>query len=99
MDKLSENCGYHNNHKNCCMDIYQRLGQSKSPSLIIGVLLAFLIPIIIFISVLILSELFLLSFMHDGNLKTFFSFITALIVTILSIEFIKPITRKPTDKK
>ena len=93
--KLCETCGYHKGRRNCCMDIYQRLGRTKGPSVTIGILLAFGMPIIVFIGGLILSEYFLFASMVDSGLKTFFIFLTALAVTILTIQLIRIFTRKP----
>jgi hypothetical protein len=93
--KICETCGYRHGRGRCCIDIYQQIGQTKGPSIVGKVLLAFGMPIIVFIGGLILAEYFLFTFMADGALKTFVTFLVALLVTILTVQLIRICTRKP----
>ena len=97
--RLCENCVYNNKHRNCWMDVYQRLGRTKGTSVVIEVLLAFVTPIIVFIGGLVLSEYFLFASMSESGLKTFLTFLTALIITILTVQLIRIFTRKPDNKE
>ena len=94
---LCEKCGYRHGSGRCCIDIYQQIGQTKGPSIVGKVLLAFGTPIMVFVGVLTLAEYFLFASMTDGGLKTFVTFLTALIVTILTVQLIRIFTRKPIN--
>ena len=50
--KDCHNCQHHND----CQDVYEQLGNSKSPPITIGVLQAFLLPLVIFIVTAVASQ-------------------------------------------
>jgi chromate transport protein ChrA len=81
--KVCENCGFQDGRKNCCMDIYQRLGRTKGPSVISKVLLAFVLPLLIFIISLILASYILSIFKIEDYTKTLFSFLAALAAVVV----------------
>ena len=92
--KLCENCDYRHSRGNCCMDIYQRLGQTKGPSVVSKVLLAFLLPLLMFITSLVLASYILSIFKIEDYMKTLSSFLTALAVTFIFVLLIRVFNRK-----
>ena len=95
--KVCENCGYRHGRGNCCINIYQQLGKTKGPSVVGMVLLAFRLPILLFIGNLILAEYVLFSFIADEGIRLFFSFLEALAVTAVFVQLIKIFTGKPVN--
>lgn len=95
--KLCDKCGYRHGRGHCCIDVYQQLGQAKGPSVVGKVLLAFVFPIVIFIGAIILAEYLLSGLMTEGGMKTFISFLAALIVTVVLVQLIRVFTRKPIN--
>jgi len=96
--KHCEKCGYRHGRGRCCIDIYQQLGQAKGPSVLGKVILAFVLPLLIFIGCLILAEYFLADFVA-GNLKIIIVFLISLLVTIFFVQLIRIFTRKPVKLK
>lgn len=92
-----EKCGYRHGRGNCCIDVYQRLGQKKGPSVAGKVLLAFALPVLVFIGTLIVAEYLLSVLMNEGGLKTFIAFLAALSATLVCVRLIRIITRKPVN--
>jgi hypothetical protein len=92
--KLCENCGYRHSRENCCVDIYQRLGQTKGPSVVSKVLLAFFLPLLMFIISLVLASYILSIFEIEDYTNTVSSFLTALAVTVLFVLLIRVFNRK-----
>ena len=95
--KLCDKCGYRHGRGYCCIDIYQQLGQTKGPSVVGKVLLAFVLPLLLFIGSLILAEYLLSAFMTEGSRKTFIAFLAALVVTFVFVQLIRIFTRKPVN--
>jgi len=93
--KLCEKCGNQNNNGHCYMDIYNELGQTKGPSVTGNVLLVFGMPALIFIGSMVLSEYLLSAYIPEGNLKTIFTFLSALVITFV---FVRLILIKNTKK-
>jgi hypothetical protein len=95
--KLCDKCGYRHDRGRCCIDIYQQLGQAKGPSVVGKVLLAFVLPLLLFIGSLILTEYILSAFMTAGASKTFVAFLAASAVTIVFVQLIRIFTKKPIN--
>jgi len=95
--KLCDKCGYRHPRGRCCIDIYQQLGQSEVPSVVGKVLLAFVLPLLVFVGSLVLAEYLLSDFMAEGGGKTFISFLAALVVTVICVQLIRIFTRKPVN--
>ena len=95
--KVCENCGYRHSHKNCCMDIYQRLGQTKGPSVISRVLLAFVLPLLVFIASLVLAGYILTIFLNESRMSALYAFLIAIALTVIFVKLIRVFTRKPID--
>ena len=51
-----EKCGYRHGRGRCCIDIYQQLGRTEGPSILGKVLLAFVLPILVFTGSVIGAE-------------------------------------------
>jgi hypothetical protein len=92
--KLCGNCDYRHSRGNCCMDIYQRLGQTKGPSVVSKVLLAFLLPLLMFIISLVLASYILSIFKIEDYRKTLSLFLIALAVTVIFVLLIRVFNRK-----
>jgi len=58
------------------------LGNSKSPSVVIKVVFAFLLPLVVFIAALVVSEKVLARIINTAALRTVLSFLLALAVTM-----------------
>jgi hypothetical protein len=80
--------------KDRCKEAYKKLGKSKSPSVLPKVILAFLIPIVIFIVTLAAGDNLLVKFGFSGNLKTAVSFILAIAAVFLYLLLIKLFERR-----
>ena len=92
--KVCENCGYRHSRENCCMDIYQRLGRTKGPSVISKVLLAFVLPLLIFIISLILAGYILSIFKIEDYTKTLSSFLAALAAAVAFVLLIRAFSKQ-----
>ncbi len=77
------------NQRNKCQDVYRQLGNNKSPSVVFKVVIAFLLPLIVFIAALIASEKILAEIINSKEAQTVLSFLLALAVTSVSILIIK----------
>jgi hypothetical protein len=95
--KQCEKCGFRHGYGRCCIDIYQRLGHQKGPSMMCQILLAFVLPVLVFIGGLVLADYILSFFMNRGSLRTFFVFAAALLLTLIFVQLIRIFTRRPID--
>jgi hypothetical protein len=95
--KLCENCGYRHSRGRCCIDIYQQLGQSKSPSIVGKALLAFVLPLLVFIASLVLAGYLVSIFINESRMSTFYAFLIAAALTIVFVQLTRILTRKPID--
>lgn len=93
--KHCNKCGYRHGEGRCCIDIYQQLGHAKGPSVAGKVVLAFLLPVLIFIGSMILADAFLSSHLAEGGTKTVIAFLAAFVTTLVFIQLIRVFTRKP----
>jgi positive regulator of sigma E activity len=74
------------------------LGRAKGPSVVGKVLLAFLLPLLVFIGSLMLAGYLLSGYMSEGGGKTILSFSAALLVTVVLVQFIRKFTGKPVNE-
>ncbi len=77
--------------KHDCQKIYQRLGETEGPSVVMKVIAAFLLPMVVFIVALVAFEEILAG---AKGLQTALSFLLALSVTFISILIIKAVNRQ-----
>ena len=72
-----------------CQEAYQKLTQVKGPSVVLKVIVAFLLPILVFIGLLAVSQRMLAEVTQTEQLRTAVSFLLALSVTFGLILVIK----------
>ncbi len=82
-----------------CQSIYQRLGSVKGPSIVVKVIVAFLLPLIVFIGSLAIFERIFSRTIDTKELQTPFSFLLALSVTFGVILIMKMINRHLSKNK
>ncbi len=80
--------------KHDCQDIYQKLANLKGPSVVLKVVVAFLLPILVFIASLAAFERMLAEAVNSEELLTALSFLLALSVTFGLMLIIKVINCK-----
>ncbi len=71
--KFCEDC----NQKHDCREVYQKLGNTKGPSVVLKAVVAFLLPILVFIGCLAAFEAILA--------RTALSFLLAVLVTFIFV--------------
>ena len=89
-------CGYRHHHGPCCSDIYQQLGQSQGPSIVGKVVLAFVLPLMIFVVLLVMVS-FLLPATWSSDAKSIVSGLSALLGALAWVQITRIITRTPVD--
>lgn len=77
-------------HKDTCRQAYEKIGKAEGPNVTPSVILAFIVPIAVFIASLAISQR-LLKERFDDNTLTVVGFFVALSVTLLVILFIRGI--------
>jgi len=86
-EKFCQSC----NQKHDCREVYQELSDTKGPSVALKAVVAFLLPILVFIACLAAFEAILA--------KTGLSFLLALSVSFALILIIKAINRQLSKNK
>jgi len=81
-------------HRQDCQEAYQKLANFKGPSFILKVIVAFLLPILVFIASLAVSERILDEAIDTKELRTALSFLLALLVTFVVMLIVKVIDGK-----
>lgn len=71
--------------KHDCQGIYKQLGDSPAESVTLKVILAFLLPLIVFIVSLAVSERVLTRVIHIEEVQIILSFLLALLVTFVCV--------------
>jgi len=79
--------------KDTCRDTYEKIGDAKGPSVIWRVLIAFLLPIMVFIASLAAFEKISAQLINTKELRTIASFALALVVTFLLILITKAVNK------
>jgi len=93
--KICDKCGNRHGRGRRCIDIYQQVGQTKGPPVVGKVLLAFVLPLLVFIVSLVLASYFLSNFVAGDKRNALSSFLAALAVTVVFVQLIRVFTRKP----
>lgn len=70
-------------HKDSCQQAYEQLGNSKTPSIVPKVLVAFVLPLVFFAVTITTADSLLAKFGFSGNLKTAVSFVLATAAVFL----------------
>ena len=84
------------NQKRNCKEVYQQLGKAGGPSVIFKVVIAFLVPLVVFIAALAAFEAILANTINTKQLQTALSFLLALSMAFAVVLVIKTINK--TDK-
>jgi len=85
--------------KDRCEEAYRRLDQIKGPSVVLNVVVAFLLPILVFIGVLAGSERILADRIQTEGIRTLISFLLALLTTAGVVVAVKAARRKLARKR
>ncbi len=85
--KFCQDC----NQKHDCREVYQKVGNTKGPSVVFKAVVAFLLPILVFIASLAAFEAILA--------RTALSFVLAVAVTFVMMSIVKAINRQPGKNK
>ena len=93
--KLCENCPQAHE----CQEVYRHLGNVKGPSIAVKVIVAFLLPIIIFIIALAVFEWILKDIVAAKDLRTIVDLLLALTLTFGYVLIVKIIGKFSILKK
>ena len=80
--------------KSDCTNVYRELGNAEGPPVTTKIVLAFLLPLVVFIVSLGVCERMFAAALSGGSVLTLVSFLMALLVTLTCIVMIKIIRRK-----
>ena len=80
--------------KHKCRDIYQQLGKAQGPSVAFNVVVAFLLPLLIFVVSLAAFERILAGTTDIKGLHIALDFVLALLVTFAAMLIIKAISKR-----
>ena len=89
-EKFCEGC----DQSNKCKEIYGKLGNVKGPSIALKVIVAFLLPLVVFIVSLAVFERFFTGSIDTEGLRTAVGFLAALAVTLVFIFIVKVISNR-----
>ena len=85
--------------KHDCQDVYRQLGEAESPSVALKVVVAFLVPIVVFVASLAAFQQILASVINTEELQTVVSFLLALLLTGVCVLIIRAISRSVTKNR
>lgn len=80
--------------KNKCKDAYERLGSAKTSSVARKVVVAFLLPLVVFIGILAASDKLLAKLLNPKGLRAAVSLLSALAATFAFILIAKAVERR-----
>ncbi len=72
-----------------CQAAYEKLSSVKGPSVLLKVLVAFLLPMLVFIIALVVADRFLVGRVSGRDLRIFLEFLIAVLTTIVCMFSIK----------
>ena len=79
--KFCQDC----NQRHNCQEVYRQLGNTKSPSVVLKVVIALLLPLMVFIGSLAAFESVLAKTIDGNNVQTALSFLLALAVSFIFV--------------
>ena len=82
------------NQKHNCGSIYHRLGNIKGPSVVVKVVVAFLLPLMVFIISLAIFEEIFAKTINNQLAHTALSMVSALLITFSFILIVKVINKR-----
>ncbi len=88
--KICEDC----KQQHDCQEIYQQLGDVQGPSVVVKVVVAFLLPLLVFIVSLAIFERILSGAISADQLQTALSLLAALLITFICILIVRVINRR-----
>ena len=80
--------------KHDCQSIYRQMGDVKGPSVVIKVIVAFLLPLVVFIVSLAIFERILGGAISTDQFQTALSLPAALLITFICIFIVRVINRR-----
>ena len=83
--------------KHDCQRIYEQLGDIKGPSVVIKVIVAFLLPLVVFIVSLAAFQEIFGNTISSQRVQTVLSLLPALLVTFVCILIVRVINRTRTN--
>ena len=89
-EKFCQDC----DQKHDCQKIYEQLGNVKGPSVVFKVIVAFLLPMVVFIVSLAVFEEVLAKAVNTEELQTLLSFLISLLITFVCILIVQTINRQ-----
>jgi len=87
------------NQRHKCQEVYRQLGKTEGPSVVFKVVVAFLLPLVVFIGALAAFEGILAGAINSKEMRTALSFLLALPVTFVCIFVLKAINRQVGKNK
>jgi len=88
--KFCQDCSQKHN----CQEVYRQLGNSKGSSVVFKTVVAFLLPLLVFIAVLAASEKILAKAINSKEVQTVLSFLLALTVASAVVLVTKAMNKK-----
>lgn len=82
------------NQKHNCGSIYHQLGNIKGPSVAVKVVIAFLLPLVVFIFSLAAFQEIFTNTVSSQHMQTVLSMVAALLVTFSCISIVKMIKKR-----
>ena len=83
--KFCQSC----NQKHKCQEVYRQLSEAKCPSVVFKVVVAFLLPIVVFIAALAIFEKILSGFEITADLRAVLSMAVSLSVTAVFVLIVR----------
>jgi len=77
-----------------CRNVYQQLGEIQSRSVVVKVIVAFLLPLLVFIIALAVFDKILSGFEMTADLRTVFGAAASLLVTFICILIVRVVNRR-----
>jgi len=81
--------------KHDCKRIYEQLGDSPGPSVALKAILAFVLPVLVFIVSLTVFERLLAGVIATGRMQTALVFVLALLVTFVCVLITRVMSKSP----
>ena len=88
--KICEDC----KQKHDCRSVYRQLGDMKGPSVVVEVIVAFLLPLVVFIVSLAVFKEILAKAISTQHVQTALSLLLALLITFICILIVRVINRR-----
>ena len=82
------------NQRRDCGQVYEQLGKVEGPSIVKKVVLAFLLPLVVFVASLAVFERMFSEVISAGQARSALSFASALLLTFVCILLAKVIDRR-----